>query len=208
MSSIERLPLLPLDDTVVLPGMAVPVELTDAEARVAVDAATDEPGPTRVLLAPRLDGRYGGIGTIAVVEQVGRLPGGQPGALVRGLSRARIGAGTTGPAGALWVEVTALPDEGLGERAQELARDYKSLVVSVLQQRGAWQLIDGVQRLTDPSAVADTAGYASSLGAEQKLTLLETTDLVRRLELAIGWAREHLGELDVAESIRKDVQEG
>ena len=208
MSSTERLPLLPLDDTVVLPGMAVPVELGDAEARVAVDAAGTQEGPARVLLTPRLNGRYGGIGTIAVVEQVGRLPGGQPGALVRGLSRARIGAGTTGPGGALWVEVTALPDEGLGERAQELARDYKSLVVSVLQQRGAWQLIDGVLRLTDPSAIADTAGYAAYVSADQKLTLLETADVVLRLELAIRWAREHLAELDVAETIRKDVQEG
>src|SRR3954465_12303642 len=219
MSSIERLPLLPLDDTVVLPGMAVPVELTDAEARVAVDAATDQPGPTRallppppapprVLLAPRLDGRYAGVGTVAVLDQVGRLPGGQPGALVRGLFRARIGAGASGPGGALWVEVTPLADENVGARAQELAGDYKGLVVSLLQQRGAWQLIDGVERLTDPSAVADTAGYAAYLDAGQKLTLLETADVVLRLELAIRWAREHLEELDVAESIRKDVQEG
>src|SRR3954468_332338 len=208
MSNIARLPLVPLDDAVVLPGMAVPVELSDAEARVAVDAAGTHEGTMRLLVAPRLNGRYGGIGTIAVVEQVGRLPGGQPGALVRGMSRARIGAGSTGPAGALWVEVTDLPDEGLTERAQELAREYKSLVVSVLQQRGAWQVIDGVQRLTEPSAVADTAGYASYLDADQKLTLLETADVVLRLELAIGWAREHLAELDVAESIRKDVQEG
>ncbi|TFV86140.1 endopeptidase La [Blastococcus sp. CT_GayMR16] len=208
MSTTERLPLLPLDDTVVLPGMAVPVELGDAEARVAVDAAGTQEGPARVLLTPRLDGRYGGIGTIAVVEQVGRLPGGQPGALVRGVSRARIGAGTTGPGGALWVEISALPDEGAGLRAQELAREYKGLVVSVLQQRGAWQLIDGVQRLTDPSAVADTAGYAAYLDADQKLTLLETANVILRLELAIRWAREHLAELDVAETIRKDVQEG
>src|SRR3954447_22440693 len=134
MSSTERLPLLPLDDTVVLPGMAIPVELTDAEARGAVEAAPDEPAPTRVLLAPPLDGRYAGIGTVAVLDQVGRLPGGQPGALVRGLVRARIGAGTSGPGGALWVEVTPLPDQPGGERAQELAREYKSLVVSVLQQ--------------------------------------------------------------------------
>src|SRR3954468_18195337 len=208
MSSTERLPLLPLDDIVVLPGMAVPVELTDAEARVAVAAATDEPGPTRVLLAPRLDGRYAGIGTVAVLDQVGRLPGGQPGALVRGLSRARIGAGTSGPGGGLWGEGTPLADENVGVRAQELAREYKGLVVALLQQRDAWQLIDGVQRLTDPSAVADTAGYAAYLDAGQKLTLLETADVVLRLELAIRWAREHLEELDVAESIRKDVQEG
>jgi ATP-dependent Lon protease len=208
MTRNERLPLLPLDDAVVLPGMAVPIELSDAEARVAVDAAGLDEGTARLLVAPRLHGRYAAVGTVAVVEQVGQLPGGQPGALVRGVARARIGAGTTGPGGALWVEVTVAPDEPLTERAQELAREYKSLVVSILQQRGAWQLIDGVQRLTDPSAVADTAGYASYLGAEQKLILLETADVVRRLELAIGWAREHLAELDVAETIRKDVQEG
>ncbi len=208
MSATERLPLLPLDDTVVLPGMAVPVELDDAEARVAVDAARAQEGTARVLLVPRLDGRYAGVGTVAVVEQVGRLPGGQPGALVRGTARARIGAGAGGPGGALWVEVTVVPDEETGERAQELAREYRGLVVSVLQARGAWQLVDGVQRLTDPSTVADTAGYASYLTLERKLTLLETADVPRRLELAIGWAREHLAELDVAETIRKDVQEG
>ena len=72
MSSTERLPLLPLDDTVVLPGMAVPVELDDAEARVAVDAAGSGEGPTRVLLVPRLDGRYASVGTVGVGEQVGR----------------------------------------------------------------------------------------------------------------------------------------
>ncbi|HJX44558.1 MAG TPA: LON peptidase substrate-binding domain-containing protein, partial [Geodermatophilus sp.] len=76
MSATERLPLLPLDDTVVLPGMAVPVELDDAEARVAVDAARAQEGTARVLLVPRLDGRYAGVGTVAVVQQVGRLPGG------------------------------------------------------------------------------------------------------------------------------------
>ncbi len=208
MSSTERLPLLPLDDAVVLPGMAVPVELSDAEARVAIDAAGSDEGTMRVLVAPRLNGRYASVGTIAVVQQVGQLPGGQPGALVRGVARARIGAGTTGTGGALWVEVAIVPDEGVTEGAQDLAREYKSLVISLLQQRGAWQLIDGVQRLTDPSVIADTAGYAAYLGAEQKLTLLETPDVVHRLELAIGWAREHLAELDVAETIRKDVQEG
>ena len=38
--------------------------------------------------------------------------------------------------------------------------------------------------------------------------MLETADLVERLELVIGWTKEHLAELEVAESIRKDVSEG
>ena len=210
MPPTDNLPLLPLDDIVVLPGMAVPLDLTEAEVRVAIEAARSAGGGDngRVLLTPRLQGRYAAVGTIAVIEQTGRLPGGEPVALVRGISRASIGAGTTGDGGALWVDATLVEERSTGDRARELAGMYKALVVSILQQRGAWQVIDGVQRLADPSAVADIAGYASYLDSEQKLVLLETPDVEARLGLAIGWAREHLAELDVAETIRKDVQDG
>ena len=61
---------------------------------------------------------------------------------------------------------------------------------------------------TDPSAIADRSGYAAYLSAAQKLQILETADLVDRLELIIAWTKEHMAELNVAESIRKDVQEG
>src|SRR5690349_14886111 len=99
------LPVLPLDDSVVLPGMVVPVDLTDAEARAAVEAAqaaqrSGRPGvghKPRVLLVPRVDGDYAGVGTLGTVEQVGRLSDGDPGAVIRAVSRVRIGAGTTGP---------------------------------------------------------------------------------------------------------------
>ncbi len=80
--------------------------------------------------------------------------------------------------------------------------------MSVLSTRGAWQVADMFQQLEDPSAIADRAGYASYLTAEQKLSLLEAADLEKRLELAIGWTRDHIAELDVAETIRKDVTEG
>jgi ATP-dependent Lon protease len=101
-----------------------------------------------------------------------------------------------------------IEETGGGSRAGELAKEYKSLVIGVLGKRGAWQVIDMLQQIDDPSAVADGAGYASYLTVEQKLQLLETADLVERLELAIGWTRDHLAELDVAETIRKDVTEG
>ncbi|MFZ0162082.1 MAG: AAA family ATPase, partial [Trebonia sp.] len=163
----------------------------------------------RILLVPRIGDRgLAGVGTLAVIEQVGRMPGGTPGAVLRGVSRVRIGSGTTGPGAALWVEGTEIPETGQGARADELAKEYKSLVIATLQQRGAWQVVDSIKQLDDPSAIADRAGYASYLTAEQKLQLLETADLVERLELTVRWTREHLAELDVAESIRKDVTEG
>src|SRR6516225_2533161 len=220
MSETLTLPVLPLDDEVVLPGMVVPLETSQPEVGAAIDAARmpsrQVPGmgmrseiKARVLLVPRLPDRgLAGVGTLAVVEQVGRLPGGPPGAVVRGTARVKIGSGTTGPGAALWVEGTAIEETNLGAHADELAQQYKTLITSMLQQRGAWQVIDAIQQLTDASAIADRAGYSSYLSTTQKLQLLETADLVQRLELAIRWTRDHLAELDVAESIRKDVTEG
>ena len=219
MSETLTLPVLPLDDEVVLPGMVVPIELSDPEVRAAIEAARNRglgrgPGirseeKPQVLLVPRLGERgMAAVGTLAVIEQVGRMPGGEPGAVVRGVARVRISSGTTGPGAALWVAGTVIEETGRGSRADELAKEYKSLVIGVLGKRGAWQVIDMIQQIDDPPTIADQAGYASYLTAEQKLTLLETADLVKRLELVIGWTRDHLAELDVAETIRKDVTEG
>src|ERR1700755_453081 len=218
MSETLTLPVLPVDDEVELPGMVVPLETSQPEVGAAIDAARmpsrQVPGmrsetKARVLLVPRLGDRgLAGVGTLAVVEQVGRLPGGQPGAVVRGTARVKIGSGTTGPGAALWVEGTVIEETNKGPRADELAQQYKTLITSMLQQRGAWQVIDAIQQLTDASAIADRAGYSSYLSTTQKLQLLETADLVQRLELVVGWAKDQLAEMEVAESIRKDVSEG
>src|ERR1700750_364375 len=218
MSETLTLPVLPVDDEVVLPGMVVPLETSQPEVGAAIDAAgmpsRQVPGmrsetKARVLLVPRLTDRgLAGVGTLAVVEQVGRLPGGEPGAVVRGIARVKIGSGTTGPGAALWVEGTVIEETNQGPRADELAQQYKTLITSMLQQRGAWQVIDAIQQLTDASAIADRAGYSSYLSTTQKLQLLETADLVQRLELVVGWAKDQLAEMEVAESIRKDVSEG
>jgi ATP-dependent Lon protease len=215
MSETLALPVLPLDDTVVLPTMVVPLDTSAPEARAAISAAqmtAAVPGAAdatpHVLLVPRLDGKYAALGTLGAVEQTGRLPSGEPAAVIRGLSRVRIGVGTTGPGAALWVEGTVVDEPPASDRAQELAREYRGLAATILQKRGAWQVVDVLQRITDPSALADSAGYAGYLSQEQRLELLETIDPEQRLELLTGWARDQLAELDVAETIQNDVREG
>src|ERR1700735_769006 len=220
MSETLTLPVLPLDDDVVLPGMVVPIELTDNEVRGAIDAARNSQGigrgpgirteeQAKVLIVPRVGDRgLAGTATLAVIEQVGRLPGGEPGAVLRGVSRVKIGHGTTGTGAALWVEGTVIEETGQGPKATELAKEYKTLIIATLQKRGAWQVVDMIQQLDDPSTIADRAGYSSYLTPEQKLQLLEAPDIAERLETAIRWIKDHLAELDVAESIRKDVTEG
>ncbi|MEV6809122.1 endopeptidase La [Streptomyces sp. NPDC051132] len=209
------LPVLPLDDEVVLPGMVVPLDLSDAEVRAAVEAAQaaarSEPGKPRVLLVPRIDGTYAKTGVLGTVEQVGRLADGDPGALVRGRSRVRIGAGTTGPGAALWVEGASVGEsvpEPLPGHVAELVKEYKALATTWLKKRGAWQVVDRVQAIDDVSALADNSGYSPFLTTDQKVELLETADPVARLRLATQQLRDHLAEQEVAETIAKDVQEG
>ena len=204
--AMAKLPVLSLPDLVVLPGMVVPVEL-DETAQAAVDAARAG-AEGQLLLAPRLADRYPSYGVVATIEQLGRLPGGSPAAVLRAGVRARIGSGVTGPGAALWVEAELTEEPPVTEQVRALASEYKSLVVATLQRRDAWQLVDAVQQLTDPSAIADTAGYASYLSAEQKRQLLETPDVEQRLTQVIEWAREHLAEVEVADKIRDDVRDG
>ncbi|MFF4308122.1 endopeptidase La [Streptomyces sp. NPDC001601] len=214
-SASLTLPVLPLDGEVVLPGMVVPLDLKDPDVRAAVEAAQaaarTEPGKPRVLLVPRVDGTYPGTGVLGTVEQVGRLADGDPGALIRGRYRVRIGAGTTGPGAALWVEGTRVdenvPDPVPGH-VTELVKEYKALATAWLRKRGAWQVVDRVQAIDDVSQLADNSGYSPFLTTEQKVELLETVDAVARLKLATQHLRDHLAEQDVAETIAKDVQEG
>ncbi|MEU3492351.1 endopeptidase La [Kitasatospora cineracea] len=214
MSAPLTLPVLPLDDEVVLPGMVVPLELSNPEVRAAVEAARagSGGGKPQVLLVPRLDGSYAAVGALATVEQVGRLADGDPAALVRAVRRVRIGAGTTGPGAALWVETTPFKesDQGLpvAGRAAELVKEYKALSTQWLRRRGAWQIVDRVAAIEDVGELADNIGYAPFATAEQKLKVLLEADRPARLEYALSLLREHLAEEEVNDSIRKDVEEG
>jgi len=211
VSETLSLPVLPLDDSVVLPTMVVPLDISGPEARAAIEAAqvsaTGDDNP-RVLLVPRVDGKYSAVGTLGVVEQTGRLPSGEPAAVIRGLSRVRVGVGTVGPGAALWVNGTEVTEPDATPHAHELAREYRGIAAAILQKRGAWQVVDVLQRISDPSALADSAGYASYLTQAQRTELLETADPEQRLTKLIGWARDHLAELDVAATIENDVREG
>src|SRR3954470_12438370 len=203
--SATRLPVLFVSDVVVLPGMVVPIEL-DESSQAAIDAARSG-SDSRLLVAPRLEDRYASYGVIASVERVGRFSGGAPAAVLKAEERGRIGTGVAGPGAALWVEVEPV-EEQVSDRSHELAEEYKRLVVAVLQRREAWQIIDSVHQMTDPSAIADAAGYAPYLSNDRKRELLETPDVEQRLETLVAWTREHLAEVDVADKIGEDVREG
>src|ERR1700754_32917 len=206
MSEPKSVPVLFVTDTIVLPGMVVPIALDDA-ARAAIDAAqASESG--QLLIAPPLEDRYPSHGVIAKIRQVGRIAGGGTAAVVRGERRAQIGAGASGPGAALWVEVTEVPETEPTDEIKALTAEYKKLLLAMLQRREAWEIVDYVNQLTDPSALADTSGYASYLTDMQKRQLLETPDVGERLRVLIDWTGDHLAEVEVNDKIAEDVRDG
>src|SRR4051794_8656713 len=189
--------LIPLDDTVVFPTM----DLT-----LPVDPGDEE----QVLLVPRHEGEYARVGTIARVAQRVRLPGGPRGAHFEGVARGVAGAAHTDASGRLRVEVAEHPDDvPVDGRTRTLEREYRATVEEILEERGDdGRIANWLRAIGEPGALADTAGYAPDLTFEQKVRLLETTDVTERLELALTFQRERLAELQVRRRIRDDVEEG
>jgi ATP-dependent Lon protease len=201
------LPLLPLTTGVVLPGMVVTLTLESDEARRAVAAA--EETDSELLLVPRIGQRYAAVGTVARVEDVGRLQNGMDALVIRGLHRARVGVGVPGTGDATWVQVEPATDpEEPTPRAEELAREYRATVENLVEARGVPQVAEVLRGIRDPGQIADISGYSPDLSFEQKVEVLETVDVEQRLEKVLAWAKEALAEESVKDRIRSEVREG
>src|ERR1700716_444315 len=203
----DFIPLLPLNNGVVLPNMVVTIPLEREEAQAAVAAARQ--GDGLVLLVPRVGGRYAAIGTVAKLEDSRKLPNGIEVAILQGLYRATVGSAAAGTGTAL--RVLAQPAEDvnpLTEASHVLAREYKALIENLLELRGAGEVIQMVRGIDRPSQLADLAGYSPDLSLERKVEILDTLDVEQRLTKLIEWTREILADASLKDKIRNDVQEG
>jgi ATP-dependent Lon protease len=194
--AMTHLKVVPLDDVVVFPGMAV---------TLPADVGDDE----RVLLIPRRGSGYASVGVVAdVAERV--VVGGRGVAAFTPRHRGVPGAAETGADGVLRVEVDERPDATPpASRTRDLEREYRAVVEEILDLRGDDGRISAfVRSITHPGALADTAGYSPDLNREQKMELLETLDVVERLSLALRLQQERLAELRVRKRIRDEVESG
>ncbi len=194
---METLLLIPVDDSVVFPNMTV---------TLTIDVGDEE----RVLIVPRKDGEFAGVGTVAEVAEHVRLPGGGHAVALSGLHRAVAGAAHASPSGELRVEVTPHPDdEPVDGKTRNLEREYRAVVEELLELRGDDGRIAAFLRsISEPGTLADTSGYSPDITYEDKVELLETLDVTERLEKALGLQRQRLTELQVRQQIRDDVQSG
>ena len=188
--------MLPLTQGVVFPQMVVTIALETDEAKRA-GAAAEQAG-RRIVLVPRVDGELRARSARSPRSRTPvELPNGTLALVIRGVGRARVGTGSIGAEGALHVEVEPIDDPAPTERARELAKEYRAVVETILEHRGARRVADVLAGVDEPGQLADMAAYAPDLDDGAAGELLETIDVEARLELALSWARETLADLEL-----------
>src|SRR5205809_4610072 len=194
---MNRLRIIPLDEEVVFPGMPVTLPV-------------DVGGDAQVLLVPRQQNTYARVGVVAEVSERVRLAGRGLAVSLMALHRAIPGGASADQDGVLRVDFEPRPDHAPATSlTRELEREYRAVVDEILELRGDdGRIREFVRSITHAGALADTAGYSPDLNFAQKLQLLETFDVVERLELALQFQRERLAELQVRKRIRDDVEDG
>jgi ATP-dependent Lon protease len=202
----ERLPVIPLGHGVVLPHMNATIPVESEEARAGLIEAQKE--DLRVLLVPKIDGRYATIGTVAKVEDTGQMPDGTPAAVVQGRYRALLGTVTAESGGALFAEVEPRPDPStFDDDTRELARQYRAVIENILELRGVPQIAQVLRAIDHPGHLADMSGYSPDHSLERKVEILETLEVAERLRKVIGWNRDILADLSLKDELRSEVSE-
>ena len=202
----NSLPMFPLSEGILLPGMVLTLTLEAPEAAAAAAIAAET--RSELVVVPRVEGRYASVGVIAEVLEIGQLPGGPRAALVSGRVRARLGIATPGSGDVLLVQTEPIEDEAESDAVTELAREYRAVLENILLIRGARGMAERLRQVSGAAQIADLSGYSPDLTLEQKVEVLETLELESRVQKVLGWARETLADLTLRRQIQTDVEEG
>ncbi len=212
--SLGLFPLLPLRDVVVFPHMVIPLFVGRAKSIKALESAM-EAGKSIVLVAqksaakdePSTDDLYG-IGSIANILQMLKLPDGTVKVLVEGTQRAKVlrvlDENTHFDAD---IEPVAA-DDNLGHEAEAMRRalinQFDQYVK--LNKKIPPEILTSLAGIDDAGRLADTIAAHLPLKLEQKQEVLEIFDVRKRLEHLLGLLEAELDILQVEKRIRGRVK--
>lgn len=202
-TTTTRLPIAHLPSAV-LPGATVTLTLSTDELRRAVHAATDDFGG-RLLLT---GGDEQGLGAVARVPNVGNLPTGEAAAIVRVEGRARISAVHSESGSASLADAELLIDGPTTSSTDAAVRELRATLELIAEKRNSRRLPELLRTVQDPGALADAVALWAEFADGDRLVVLRAVDVGDRVDAIHAWARNHLNELQVAETIRNDVSEG
>ncbi len=206
-----ELPVLPLRDVVVYPHMVIPLFVGREKSMLALDSAMA--GDKQILLIAQkaadiddpMPADLYGMGTLAQVLQLLKLPDGTVKVLVEGVARARVEKVEVKD-GALRARAEVV-DSVLDREARELSVTQQSLLTQFEQyvksnRKIPPELLSTLGGIDDSCRLADTVAAHLGVRLSEKQNLLEALDVGRRMELLIGLVE---GEIDV-QQIEKRIR--
>jgi ATP-dependent Lon protease len=212
--NVKLLPLLPLRDIVVFPGMVVPLFVGREKSVAALEAAMS--GEKEIFLLAQLDPGCDDpgdddlfdMGVVASVLQLLKLPDGTVRVLVEGHERAQLQS--LREEGDLLVAQVELCDPvsasgtevaGMMRSVVEQFAEYTKLNKKLSQDAG-----DQLGEIDDASKLADAVAAQITAKVSDKQAMLTEIDPHKRLEMVYGFMEGELGVLQVERKIRGRVK--
>ncbi|HQV04191.1 MULTISPECIES: endopeptidase La [unclassified Novosphingobium] len=216
----KLLPLLPLRDIVVFPGMVVPLFVGREKSVAALEAAMASEGDKDIFLLAQLDPGCDDpaeddlydIGTVATVLQLLKLPDGTVRVLVEAKQRASLESLRLerGGSGELVVAQVA-PVDAVSVSGNEVAAMMRSVVETFgeyakLNKKLPAEAGENLAEMVDASQLADAVAAHIQAKVSDKQTMLSESDPLKRLEMAYSFMEGELGVLQVERRIRGRVK--
>jgi ATP-dependent Lon protease len=213
-SSPQTVPVLPLRDIVVFPGMVVPLFVGREKSVKALESVVK--ANNKILLLSQKNGSQDApnkedlflVGTMATVLQLLRLPDGTVKVLVEGVTRAKVN-GFTDREEFYEVEAEELA-EPVGD-AVETEAMFRSVISKFeeyvkLNKKIQPETMGAVSKITGPSVLADTVAAHMSIDIPAKQDILEIVNVAARLEHVYALMESEIGVLNTEKRIRGRVK--
>ena len=208
------LPVLPLRNIVVFPGMIVPLFVgREKSIRALEDVMADD---KEMLLVSQKDGDQDDpqpedmhdIGTIGTVLQMLKLPDGTVKVLVEGQARVQMLEYLPNDN---FFQASALPLMEDGEDSEEIRALMRTAVSQFdgyvkLNRKIPPEVQSNVSQIDDPVKLADTIAGHLNITLDEKQALLEILSVDKRLEAILGHMEGEVGVLQVEKKIRGRVK--
>ena len=217
---MQTLPLLPLRDIVVFPGMVVPLFVGRDKSVAALEAAMAAPGDKDIFLLAQLDpgcddpvaDELFDVGVVATVLQLLKLPDGTVRVLVEAKGRGRLDSlrSERGDQGEMMVAELELI-EPVSVSGNEVAGMMRSVVdafgeYAKLNKKLPAEAGENLGELSDAGQLADAVAAHITAKVSDKQALLSQPDPLKRLEMAYSFMEGELGVLQVERRIRGRVK--
>ncbi len=219
-SDRQQLPVLPLRETVVFPGVTAPIVAGRDKTLRAIEKALEAGEDSKLIFAVAqrenvdepIPEVLHNIGVVCRIAQIQRFPGGLQ-LLLEGERRATALHYAESGDGFLEAVVTPLADQGplnVEDAAfQGLFREVSEKAAELGRHRGVpEEIIERfIRAVEEPSALSDHVAYYMELGSQDKQELLETTSVELRLRRILVHLYRQIATLEAQEHIRSKVQE-